>query len=370
MQTSDVQAGPDSTAPATRITVAGLFEDNIDAEEVLVALRKADHAADRVSLLVRDKTAEEENTADRTGAVARAVVASTLNAVGGWLQGLASLIVPERGTYLVAGPIGAALAGIRGTEARAGDPTGAVAYAAATDLSAGGLQRTLTEFGFNQEVATYLEHRLAAGTTLVAVTTNDRDALQSTRRVFADHNAVYIGLAQTDEEFFEEAEALLAAPPEVSSGGDVVVTDAVAPLVKVGKENGPAEMLKLCGRRVVDAGGEEVGAVEGMLAQEAAAAATGPTRLDIRYLVVGYGGLRGLGGRLGIGRGRHHVAVPADLADLATDPIRLTVDKEVLEHAPGYDDDAPFSRREEQTICAYFGCNPYWLATEGAPAAS
>ena len=345
--------GPGPSMP--RHTVVGLFEDTIDAEQALVALRKARHNADRVSLVVRDKAAEEGGP-DRATAVARAVVATALDAVGGWLQGLASLIVPEHGTYLVAGPIGAALAGIGAADARTRAQVEGPSYVAATGLSADSLLRTLTEFGFNPDEATYLDHRLAAGATLVAVTTNDESGLQATRRLFADHDAVHIGMAQTDAGFFEEAEALLAARPEVSSGGDVVVADAVAPLRRMSQERGAPEHEALCNRDVVDARGHEVGIVEEVLVEVVdpdGPVGPEPARLVERYIVVGFGGVLGLG--------RRHVAVPAPLADLTADPISLQIDKEVLQRAPTYDEDAPFSRREEQAISGYFGVEPYWL---------
>ena len=41
-----------------RNTVVGVFEGTIDAEQALLALRKAHHDAERVSLVVRDKAAE------------------------------------------------------------------------------------------------------------------------------------------------------------------------------------------------------------------------------------------------------------------------------------------------------------------------
>ena len=345
---------PTAAGTGARRTVVGLFEDTIDAEQALLALRKANHAADVVSLVVRDKAAEESGGGtDRAGAVARAIVATALGAVGGWLQGLAELIVPERGTYLVAGPIGAALAGI--SAARDQRRTGP-SYAAATDLTADSLLRTLTDFGFSPEEATYLEHRLAAGSALVAVTTNDPSSLQSTRRIFADHNAVHIGLAETDPGLFAEAEALLAAPPEESSGGDVVVTDAVAPLRRVSLEGGAAETAALCNRDAVDARGEAVGIVEDVLVEEIdpdGPRGPEPARVVARYVVVSFGGVLGLG--------RRRVAVPAELADLAADPLRLDVDRDVLQRAPAYDEDGPFSRREEQANYGYFGLHPYWL---------
>ena len=343
MAWGNVPSAPD-VAGSIRHTAVGLWEDEIDAEQALTALRKAHESADRVSVAVRDKAADEGTSAERSGAVARAITATALGPAGGWLHGLTSLIVPERGTFVVAGPIGAVLAGVAGTDA----PD--------REVNAGGLFRTLVDFGFSPDEATYLEHRLAAGITLIAVTTDDESTLQTTRRLFADHNAVHIGMAITAAAVFAEAEALLNAPPEVSSGGDVVVTDAVAPLRRVSTEGGSSAAAALRHRDVVDDAGEELGKIEEIIEEEiqpGGPASPDGERRQIRYVVVGFGGVLGLG--------RHHVAVPAALADLDADPIRLRVDKRVVQRAPPFDEDAPFSRREERAICAYFGCDPYWL---------
>jgi hypothetical protein len=347
----------------TRQTVLGMFEDTIDAEQALVALRKADYPPDRISLLVRDTLAEREETADRHGAVARSVVASALDAVGGWLQGLASLIVPERGTFLVAGPIGAALAGMRpGDDERARDqapsPDEATYVAttmATTDLSSGGLIRTFEEFGYQPEEATYLEHRLAAGAALVAVTAASATTFQEARSIFADHDAVYIGIAETEASFLAQAEALLAASPEELISGDVVVRDVVAPLVRGCDESSGAGQHQLCERMVVDRHGVASGQVEEVLIDQT----TGVSPM-LRYIVVAYGGVLGIG--------RHYVAVPADDLDPSSVPLRLQVSQEALHRAPAYALDTPFSRREEEAIYASFGLRPYWLDSVEAPA--
>jgi len=338
-------------ATAARHTVVALFEDTIDAEQALVALRKAEHAADRISLVVRDREADEGGHADRAGAVARSIDANALDAVGGWLRGLAALIVPERGTFLVAGPIGAALAGISAAD----QPRSGSSFPTVGGLDSGGLLRTLADFGFTPDESSYLEHRLVAGATLVAVTTADEAGLQATRRLFADHDAVYIGMAQTDARFLLAAETLLAAPPELSSGGDVVVTDAVAPILRLSEEGGAADAAALRRREVVDADGQPVGEVDDLLVEAIdpdGPSGPAPEQRVVRYLVVGHGGVLGLG--------RRRVALPVAAADLTANPIRLTATKAVLDRAPGYDDDAPFSRREEQAIYAYFGIEPYW----------
>ncbi|HKG26032.1 MAG TPA: hypothetical protein VKB09_10320, partial [Thermomicrobiales bacterium] len=111
METTELRQQASDRVTASRYTVLGLFDDHIDAEQTLVALRRDDRPAEQVSVLVRDRAADAGAGPERHGEVARAVVANALNAVSGWLLGLAALIVPESGTYLVAGPIGAVLTG-------------------------------------------------------------------------------------------------------------------------------------------------------------------------------------------------------------------------------------------------------------------
>src|SRR5690606_20259207 len=95
----------DTEKGMVRYTVLGLFEDMIDAEHALLALRRADRPAEQVSVLVRDRAADQGYGSGGHSEVARAVVASALDTVSGWLLGLAALIVPEQGPLLVAGPI-------------------------------------------------------------------------------------------------------------------------------------------------------------------------------------------------------------------------------------------------------------------------
>lgn len=343
-------------AGTDRQTVVGLFEDTIDAERALVTLRKAHRPPEQVSLLVRNRAADD-GAADRTGAVSRAMVAMALDAVGNWLHGLAALMVPERGNFLVAGPLGATLAGIGGHHRPAQPDTQpaesderAEAYQLTAEFSPDALLNALTEFGFRDEEATYLEHRLTADATVVALTTGDTDELEAARHVFADHDAVYIAVAHTDVQIVEEAEDLLAAVP-AGHGGDVLVVDAVTPLRKL-CEGETEPTATLCGAPVVDRNGEEAGTVAEVLADAHGHAAPADQPAVVRYVVIAFGGVLGLG--------RHQVAVPADQVALDARPFRLAVARDVLHHAPTYDEDSPFSRREERAIFAYFNSRPYW----------
>jgi len=338
-----------------RVTVLGLFDDTIDAEHALVALRRAERSAEQVSVLVRDRGADAVAGQDRQGEVARAVVANALSAVSGWLLGLAALVVPENGTYLVAGPIGASLASVRtikGDQRQPDRTEPGVSVDAFGEIRVDGLHHTLTEFGFRPDEATYLQSRLAAGSALIAVTTSDAEQLQATRRLFADHSAVHIGQAQTLDTVVTEAEGLLAVAQEEAVRGDVVIADAVAPLLHLCNANAPGVITPAsCGAPIVDEHGEEVGEIEDLLATGVSGEGGPPS--TPRYVVIGFGGLLGIM--------RHRIVVPANLTQLSESPIRLTVSKEVVRRAPSYDPDMPFSRREEMAINAYFGTTPYWF---------
>lgn len=325
-----------STESSEAQTIVAIFEDSIDVREALSAIEKDGCPAEAVSIVIRDKRADEGGAAERHGAVARLLAASDLDGHAGWLVGLASLIVPERGTFLVAGPIGVAVAGVSGEMVANGES------------AASALAVAMSTFGFSNDDALYLEHRLTAGGMLTGVTSTDARGAKGCREMLAEANAVYLGFARTDDEVAEGTRDLLISPPEVFSEGDVVVTDAVANLTSVRLVNRrDAVLTGLLGRQVVDRDGEETGTIDDIIADD-----TVETKVMPRYVVIAYGGL------LGIGRKR--TAVPAARVDLDAAIPRLGVAREVLHRAPNYDSDAPFSRREEHLVCAYFGVPPYW----------
>jgi hypothetical protein len=325
---------------ATFVTLVGLFEDAIDARNMLSALRKDGCPQEAVSLVVRDRKADEGGPADRHGAVAKAVDEADLNGHSGWLLGLASLIVPERGTFLVAGPVGAALAGVTLNDDD-------------EELPESALGMILGDFGFRDNEISYLESRILAGSMLAAVTSSDESVITSAREMLSGNNAVYIGAASTSEDVAETAAELLESPPEVYGASDVVVTDAVAPLhaLVIGRR-GEAWARSLQDIRVVDRDGEQCGRIENVIAEMGCEGEHEVAREQTRYVVISFGGVLGIGRRL--------VAVPVENVTLSGDPVRVSVARDVLQRAPVFDPTAPFSRREEQVVCAYFGSTPYW----------
>lgn len=367
----------------TRETIVALFDDSLDAEQALMALRKMTGAPEQISLVVRDRATEDQNALESTGALARVLVATALDAVGGWLQGRASLIVPRRGTYLVAGPIGAALTsmdparrgrretGFSGGLPGAGSgPTGATTAAPAPDRNArvagvpgqpvepesDGLIVTLVEFGFGDDEAEYIERRLEAGAALIAITSNDARRLNQSRRLFADHSAVHIGRADTDEYLASEVTAMLASAAHAAAGSDIVVADAVAPLRHLCDAGADAvgPPHPVCGEDVVDEEGHHLGTVEELLGDPDVPDPDGaPT---VRYVVIASGGVV-------FGLGKRHVPVPAALCDLAVRPVRVARHRDALDGAPVLAIGRAFSRREEEAICTFFEIPCYWLAT-------
>ncbi len=357
----------------TRETIVALFDDSLDAEQALMALRKMTGAPEQISLVVRDRATEDQNTIETTGALARVLVATALDAVGGWLQGLASLIVPRRGTYLVAGPIGAALtyvaparqgvrvppgdAGGQGSgdiSRRGGDDAGTVAGTAKPEPN--GLLVTLVEFGFGPDEAEYIERRLEAGAALIAITSNDTRRLERSRRLFADHSAVHIGRADTDEHLASEVTAMLASAAHAAEGSDIVVADAVAPLrhlCDAADDAAPAPSAA-CGADAVDQDGHHLGTVEDLLGDPDEAGPDGSPTL--RYVVIASGGVV-------FGLGKRHVPVPAMFCDLEVRPVRVGRLRDDLDGAPVLAIGRAFSRREEEAICAFFDIPCYWVTT-------
>jgi hypothetical protein len=315
------------------MTVVALFADSIDAEAALRALERGAGSPAQISLLVRTRAVDPTDAADRPGAVARSLVAAALETVGASLLGLASLVLPERGTYLVAGPLGAAL---RGEEASGSSQSRPV-----------GLVPALAAFGFAEEEAIYLEHRLEADYVLLALTSADPRETLAARRLFARHDAIHISQGTTESGLAASATSTLSAVLRAAIGAEGEAAASVVFQSLCGQEPSPSE----CGAAVVDRFGDEAGTIVDLLTDAPAGTSDAP----VRYLVVAFGGLLGLG--------RQHVALPADLADLSARPIHLAIERKVLHHAPRFAAEVPLSRRDELIVQAYFGVEPYWVAS-------
>jgi hypothetical protein len=329
-------------------------------ERALIALRRAQRSPEEISVVLRDQTAEQSG--ETKGAVSRAVTDHTLDAVGGWLVGLAELVLPEGAIFLVAGPIGSAVAEMPGSRKNNVKMSNRPSEHENDQIDRP-LAETLAYFGFSSEESHYLAHRLSAGDAIVGHTTSEPDTLRATRRLFADCDAVHIGQAQTDEGAFREAQRQLARPARAASS-DIVVADAVDPFLNLCDLERPPRWAKsICGAQIVDEQGAEVGEITEILALPVDEPNDEKLLQSVRYVVVRFGRVLKLG--------RRRVAVPKDLVDLEQNPVVINASAAVVHRAPAYDSESPFSRREEEAIYAHFGAQPYWKsrhATKVAPA--
>ena len=323
-------------------TILALFDDPIDAEHALQSLRKGDLTASHVSLLVRNRGPADESVMH----VARDIVAAALGAVANWLTGLAELILVEQGRFLVAGPMGAALGG---AGRRHGAPVNRGLDANAdADPEADRLHQVLTEFGFADTEASYVEQRLVAGTTLLAISTPQEAELAKARDVFHEQDAIFVSMAPTDSAFLAEIGSLIGAEPV--SADTVVVADTVAPI----DEADPGDAMdRWRGVAVVGHGANDAGVVDRVLVDDGPAGGASP-RVP-RYLVIAYGGMLGIG--------RHRVIVPVALVNLEREPIQVAASRELLHGAPAFDEAVPLTRRDEERVHEHFRLQPYWQAS-------
>lgn len=351
-------SAPHATADPTRAaarptnvrTVIAAFDDTIDAEHVLTALRRREHPADAISVILRERAANMGDVNGPRPVLARVIAASALDAASGWLKGIASLILPDRASYLVAGPIGVVLANLKGTAHHANpldhdDVT--------IDLTTRQLMRALSTFGLDPREAFYLERRVVAGSPLIGVTSSDPQVLRSAHQIFSRFNAVYLGLAKTDEGVRAHAVRLLRIGPQAS--GDVLIADAISPLRRFDQVPAgelPAGFAGMLGRTVVTEQGEEIGVLADILFQTSADGHDRPGSAVPRYAVVAFGGVLRLG--------RHHVAIPAEVVAFDANPVRVAIDQEEVQAAPRFSFDAPMSRLDEVEIRDYFNVRPYW----------
>jgi hypothetical protein len=145
-----------------QITV-GVFERPEQAGDALLALKEAGFPADDISIITPEReTAEIRARAPATTATGYAsggaVIGGLLGVVVGWLGALGALAIPGVGPVLGAGAL-AAMAG-----------------GSAVGMSVGALGGALVALGVRDEEATWYEHELRRGGTLVAVAATGRHA--------------------------------------------------------------------------------------------------------------------------------------------------------------------------------------------------
>jgi len=331
----------DERRRSTRALTIALFEDVMDACDAVVALAKAGFGPDQLSIVARDLEADQGDQADRHVTLAQALVGTGLTPIADHLAALILTIVPERGAFLMAG-----------------DPTHVMLDLGQREPAGDGepgelLQQLLIELGFSAEEAGFLDARLTNGSILVGAAGDDAAALNQARELLSERDAIHLGQGDAVLPPLEEClHAVLS--PDAGLNGDVVVSDALArfiPLSLRGDAGGPWRAV--CGATLTDASGNELGEIVEVLVE--------PTDgfelsagYEPRYAVLKHGGVLGLMQRLTV--------LPVELIGLdePTGAVRTTIDYDVIGNAAAYDPNLPLSRREEETICAYFGVIPRW----------
>jgi hypothetical protein len=171
-------------------TVAGIFNSSADAERAVEALRAAEIAEDRVSILTPgtsgsqlDAVPTTETEQEGMGKAVGGVVGGAMGIAGGGALGAAaaSLLIPGVGPVLAAGLVGAALLGVGG---------------AATGMAAGGaLEDSMAEGLPHDELFVY-EDALRRGRSVVLVVADDEAGEGIARDLFKEVGAESVDAAR------------------------------------------------------------------------------------------------------------------------------------------------------------------------------
>jgi hypothetical protein len=343
--------------PRQAYTLTALFDDIIDAEQALAQLRRSRQPANQISVILRERVLDPDAQAPYRAVLSEVVERSSLEAAGNWLQGLASLVLPDRATYLAAGPIGMILSTIRETGVPLEDDDHGIVIRSVPTRQ---LTQTLQAFGFDRDEASYMEQRVVVGSPLIAATSENVETLRDVHQIFSQNTPVYVGLTRTDMSISSRASRLVTTGPR--SSGSVVIADAISPLIHLGASPhlyGTARDIR--GRIVRSQYGEVIGRVTDALYEpepdvvpkSLSVPGVSDQSLLLRYLVVR------LGGRLGLGRQR--IAIPVERADLGGEDITVHVTHEEMVDAPRFDGGATLSRQDEASIRRHFDEPFYWI---------
>ncbi len=157
--------------------VIGIFDNYEVAGETLDGLKAAGFSGDSVSIVGKDLDDMRPTTAhvleiDNTFKFVRNMTIA--GAVSGLLVGLASVLIPGMGGFLVAGPIMAAISG------------------ASAGTYIGFLAGVLVHFDVPEYQAKIYERQLTAGKILLAVHTDDPEERFSAEQIMDEHGAMEV----------------------------------------------------------------------------------------------------------------------------------------------------------------------------------
>ena len=152
-----------------RQTIGALFEDRMQAENAINALKARGFRGDQIGIAMRDRTAQGqliEDTGSKAadGAATGAVSGGLLGGIVGFLVGVGALAIPGIGPVISAGVL-TTVFGTAGATALAGAGIGA---------ATGGVVGALVGMGIPETEATYFESGFRKGHVLVTVNAGNR----------------------------------------------------------------------------------------------------------------------------------------------------------------------------------------------------
>jgi len=157
-------------------TVAGVFNDQSDAEKALNALKDAGFSPDQVSVVAKDSRETKDMVersdmqgAETSGAGTGALLGGIFGGAAGWLVGIGALAIPGIGPIVAAGALATTLGG------------------AAVGAVAGGLIGALVGAGIPEEDARSYETHVRAGRILITAQAETSQQAQAARDAFDRH---------------------------------------------------------------------------------------------------------------------------------------------------------------------------------------
>lgn len=304
-----------------------LFETAADLCATVNTLHKQGIERSQLSLMARDLESDAGEQDARRTTIAQVLQALDLASIALCLEPMVLATIPEAGTFLTAGWPARKLSDSKASNERAQ------------------LDTFLMENRHSAEEAAFLQGRLQAGALMLGLYASEEQTLLDAREVFADQQAVYVGLIDFEIHDCDWADGAISTP-DAPAYGDVILVDATAGSLN---EEQRSESTHLIGAGLRDEAGNEIGTICATILDLAR------DRQELQdYVVIERAGF------LGVGQNLH--VLPAGIIQELPDGsgYQASCSLESVENGPAFDARLPFSRREEQAICAYYGTKPHW----------
>ncbi len=218
-----------------------LFETAADLRATVNALSKNGFERSSLSFIGRDLESDIGEQDDRRTTIAQVLQALDLGPVAMHLDPFALVVVPEGGTFLIAGWSARHLGSKNGVSC--------------SDRK--GIHDFLGTLGHSDEEAEFLNGRLQAGVLFLGVSDPDENSLARAREIFADQQAVYVGLIESES--IERGWAEVAISRSDSAVlGELIIVDVSASILDSDEENSSNALV---GATLVDEESNEIGTI-------------------------------------------------------------------------------------------------------------